>query len=421
MGFWCTMEIERDRDRKMRAYVQGETDECEQEMQSNETATESALNANEPRDAWEQASWDEAASWEAEDDQFGGSVADEDEEEAFNLTGTQLNEALASERNARRTVAQARAIMHDIKRSRGGNYPQGASKKGSGAGKGKSEGQGKNRSSRGRAPGQWSNASMSQSGTRPHRPMPPSTGPCLKCGSPDHESGKCPKNQEHKSYMAHAMNFTAWCLGSDEMNGNSVTAEVFSCENLARGRKLLDCGATGTVGSLEAIEATIDKSHKKHSEQIIIGWIPNVQPGGYVAHLHAHAQETEGVPVLLSARVMRSFVIWNLEPWYERSPTGRLWMDLFELMPVVSDNPLSLLGPLKSGANVGWMSRNSNALVLVAHNNSCTDSQRAFPSGPTHETDLHDTTTMQRAKGNSENIASLKSHCRVQEIWHDYF
>ena len=35
------------------------------------------------------------------------------------LAETQLNEALPSERNARRTVAQARAIMHDIKSSRG--------------------------------------------------------------------------------------------------------------------------------------------------------------------------------------------------------------------------------------------------------------------------------------------------------------
>ena len=87
----------------------------------NETATESACNANESRDAWEQASWDEAGSREAEDDQFEGSFADEEEEEeAFNLAETQLNEAFASERNARRTVAQARAIMHDIKSSRGG-------------------------------------------------------------------------------------------------------------------------------------------------------------------------------------------------------------------------------------------------------------------------------------------------------------
>ena len=78
------------------------------------------------------ASWEEAGSWEAEDDQFEGSFADEGEEEAFNLAETHLNEALASERNATRTVAQARAIMHYIKSSRGGYFPQGANKKGSG-------------------------------------------------------------------------------------------------------------------------------------------------------------------------------------------------------------------------------------------------------------------------------------------------
>ena len=57
--------------------------------------------------------------------------------------------------------------------------------------------------------------------------------------------------------MAHAMNFTAWCLGSDEMNSTSVT-EVSSRETLARGRVLLDCGATDTVGSVEAIDSVID-------------------------------------------------------------------------------------------------------------------------------------------------------------------
>ena len=125
----------------------------------------------------------------AEDHQFEGSFADEDEEEAFNLAGTRLNEALASERIARRTVAQARAIMHDLKSCRGGYCPQGSNKKGSGAGKGKGEGQGKNRDSHRRAPGQSANASTSQAGTKLHKPMPPSTRPCLKCGSRNHESG----------------------------------------------------------------------------------------------------------------------------------------------------------------------------------------------------------------------------------------
>ena len=62
--------------------------------------------------------------------------------------------------------------------------------------------------------------------------------------------------------MANAKNFTAWCLGSDEMNSNSMTAEAFGCENLAGGRVLLGCGATDTVGSVEAIESIVDKSQE---------------------------------------------------------------------------------------------------------------------------------------------------------------
>ena len=46
------------------------------------------------------------------------------------------------------------------------------------------------------------------------------------------------------------------------MYGNNVPAEVFSCENLARGRVLLDCEAADAVGSVEAIEVIIDKSQE---------------------------------------------------------------------------------------------------------------------------------------------------------------
>ena len=115
------------------------------------------------------------------------------------------------------------------------------------------------------------------------------------------------------------MNFTAWCLGSDETNRTSV--EAFSCENLARGRVLLDCGATDTVGSVEAIEAIIDKSQEAFGDDH--DWVSveindrpvykfgdakrkralsklrvKVKHGGHIAHLNVHAQETEGVPVL---------------------------------------------------------------------------------------------------------------------------
>ena len=110
-----------------------------------------------------------------------------------------------------------------------------------------------------------------------------------------------------------------------------------------------------------------------------------VQPGNRLAHLRVHAQETEGMPVLLSAKSPTALgavinfetghaIFRSLEPepvvQLDRRPTGHLWFDLFGQMPVVRHNPLSLSGLAKSGANVGLMSRNSNAHVLVAYNNS---------------------------------------------------
>ena len=64
-----------------------------------------------------------------------------------------------------------------------------------------------------------------------------------------------------------------------------------------------------------------------------------------MAHLHVHAQETEGVLVQLFAKSLSALgavinfetghaVFRNLEPetvvQLERSPAGHLWMDLFE-------------------------------------------------------------------------------------------
>ena len=176
--------------------------------------------------------------------------------------------------------------------------------------------------------------------------------------------------------MAHAMNITAWYWGSDEMY--STAAEAFGCENLVRGRVLLGCGAADTVGSVEAIEAMIGKSQEAFGaghdwvsvdtndrsvykfgeakrKKALSKVRAKVQPGGHVAHLHVLAQETEGVPVLLSAKSLSALeavinfetdhaIFRNLEPeavvQLERSPTGHLWMDLFEQMPVLSDNPL---------------------------------------------------------------------------------
>ena len=120
----------------------------------NETATETAWNAKESRDAWEQASWDEAGSWKAEEDQIEGSFADEDEEEALNLAGTHLNEAPASERETREEQLHKREQSCMISRVVVVvSILKVQTRKGSGAGKGKGKGQGENGDSRGRSPG----------------------------------------------------------------------------------------------------------------------------------------------------------------------------------------------------------------------------------------------------------------------------
>ena len=99
-------------------------------MKQQQRASES-LGASEP------TSWDGEGATGTKDAMFDGCFADGDEEEAFIVAGAPLNESLATERSARRTVAQARAIMHDIKSSRGGYCSEGSNKKGVDAEKGK--------------------------------------------------------------------------------------------------------------------------------------------------------------------------------------------------------------------------------------------------------------------------------------------
>ena len=233
--------------------------------------------------------------------------------------------------------------------------------------------------------------------------------------------------------MAQAMNITAWCLGSNEMN--STTAEAFGFENLAGGRVLIDCGATDSVQSMEPIEAIIDKSEEDF--RMDPDWVsvdindrPVYKFGDAkrkealskvrVAHLHVYAQVIEGVRVLSSAKSLNALgavinfetghaMFPNLEPetvvLLERSPTGHLWMDLFEQMPLVSDNPVSLLGLSQLGTNVGLRSGSSKAQIFVARNAS----QRTFLSPQTHATDTLDTTTFPRHRAHPQKPESTKS------------
>ena len=110
-----------------------------------------------------------------------------------------------------------------------------------------------------------------------------------------------------------------------------------------------------------------------------------VQPGGHVAHIHVHVQETEGMLALFSAQVTHC-------------------IGSSHQLRDGSCERLSLLGHARSGSNVRLMSRNSKA-----HNGFCTCSQRTSPSGQTHDTDIPDTTTRRRSRVCSEKTVPLKS------------
>ena len=126
---------------------------------------------------------------------------------------------------------------------------------------------------------------------------------------------------------------------------------------------LLDCAATDTVGSVDAIHAIFDKSQEAFGtdhdwvsvdtndrpvykfgdakrKQALSEVRVRVQPRGHVAHLHVHAHETEGVFVLFSAKSLTALgavidfetghsIFRNLEHetgvQLERSPMGHLW------------------------------------------------------------------------------------------------
>ena len=158
-------------------------------------------------------------------------------------------------------------------------------------------------------------------------------------------------------------------------------------------------------------------NHQKHSKQIMTGCLlvdtndqpvykigdakrkqelskvrVEVQPGGHVAHLHAHAQETEGVPVSLSAKSLTALgtminfetghaIFRNLEPRTVvqlQQSYGTLVDESVRTMPVVSNSPWSLFGLVKQGTHVGlifceirkltsWLPKMLLVLILNAH------------------------------------------------------
>ena len=77
--------------------------------------------------------------------------------------------------------------------------------------------------------------------------------------------------------MAHAINFTAWCLVSDEMNSNIATAEVLVV-SIWRAAEYCLVVERQTQSVAWKRSRPLLTSHKKHLEQIVTGclWIPTI-------------------------------------------------------------------------------------------------------------------------------------------------
>ena len=161
-----------------------------------------------------------------------------------------------------------------------------------------------------------------------------------------------------------------------------MDAEALNLEKIAAGKALLDCGASDSLGGVEAIEAAIDRSHKMYGEdeecvsvdttdrptykfgnankqQVLSKVTVRVKPGGEKpGDLNVHAHDAKGVPILLSAKALRSLgaivnfatgqaVMQQLNArkvvQLERSDIDHLWFSLFEEMPTVSTDPYDLI------------------------------------------------------------------------------
>ena len=241
---------------------------------------------------------------------------------------------------------------------------------------------GKSKKGKGKSKGFNSGPTAAQ---RPYKPMPPSQRPCLKCGRRDHETKDCPDKERPaaSSHFVQHLTFGAWCLGNRTAPDDAgADEESFNLEKIEAGKALLDCGATDTIGSVEAVEAIIDRAQRMFGndeecvsvdtqdrpvykfgdakkQKVLSKVTVRVKPGGEKSgNLQVHAHEAKGVPVLLSSKSLASLgaivnfatgqaVMQNLNSQkvvqMERSDTGHLWFDLFDEMPTVSNDPYDLI------------------------------------------------------------------------------
>ncbi|CAK0867694.1 unnamed protein product, partial [Prorocentrum cordatum] len=183
------------------------------------------------------------AEFDWDEDELDLEGLDEDERAEAEEALAVIAGAKKDVKNQKRTLAQARAVVKDIKQSRG------FFQKGKGKGKKGGKGQG---------------------------------GPCFICGGP-HRKADCPKNTENRSREqphgrasqvgALAFSFANWEAeaNDDELEetnlemaytGSEVEHALAGLADETEGCMVLDSGATKTLGSIVALEKIIEKQQQ---------------------------------------------------------------------------------------------------------------------------------------------------------------
>lgn len=198
-----------------------------------------------------QEDWDMEDAWNAAEEP-PDEWSDPEGHAAFVADQEVIEEALEVIKEKRRTLQEARWRQQQVKSGRR-FYPVPDSK---GTGKGKT----------------WQKASSSTS-------YRPSGLKCLKCAGP-HSTQNCPV----KKSVAHVAEEEAEVAFSAEEMNLSVNETCQTSRNdsdlsvnIQKGKAVIDCGATATLGSIDAVEAVMLTNQKLHGKDKT--WVdPNLCP-----------------------------------------------------------------------------------------------------------------------------------------------
>lgn len=233
--------------------------------------------------------------------------------------------------NFQRTFQESRNLNTAKHLSRG-FYPM-SMFKGKGKNKGKSKGKGSGKPSKGTVLANFGGKGAGQQGQKPGSP---DYRGCFICGAKDHDFRRCPKREASSSSTAprtsygNAMLFAEKVdevfMVEDDAVAMPVMSQAFSAVSREfPGHAVIDCGATESISSLEALEEIMTLRAQKfgvedftvHQQRRAFRFgngemkkaesfveIPQ-KLAGHSVSLGVHALDAPGVPLLLSIKTLR--------------------------------------------------------------------------------------------------------------------